>query len=456
VACNLSLFYYYLHLQLINLQHSKLYMILRSVFFTASVFSLIFLACSNTNPVPSKNNKAGSNFIFNALNETQRANYNSQIAPLYNNLLVHSGFNGGILVAKNGEIVFEDYLGYINHSTKELINSSSKFHIASVSKTFTAMAILQLMEQGKINLDAYINNYLPNFPYHNITVKDLLSHRSGLANYVYFMDGKIRETITVKGRRGRLVKKTIVKNDEFVKNGLLTNEDVLQYIIARKPLTEALPNTRFKYCNTNYILLACIVEKVSGIDFPNYMQKNIFEPLGMQNTYIFSIKDTASYIPSYRGAFSPYKIEKFDCVYGDKNVYSTPRDLLLWDKALYSNKLVSDGTMKLAYTPYSNEKLGTHNYGLGWRLFTYTNNLIPYHNGWWHGNNAAFTRMIKDTATVIVLGNKYNNTIYKAKQLLSVFNSDATNLEDGVDEQQVIMPMATTTPLTTTTIERKN
>lgn len=405
------------------------------MFFGIAFFSFILLACSNTNPVPENSAKSNSFFKFNILDEAKKAFYHSQIAPLYNNLLVKSGFNGGIIVAKNGEIVFEDYLGFINHSTKELIDAKSQFHIASVSKTFTAMAVLQLMEQGKININDYVEKYLPNFPYQNISVKDLLSHRSGLANYVYFMDGKIRETVFVKGRRGRLIKKTIIKSDEFVKQGLLSNNDVLEYIIHRKPNVEAIPNTKFRYCNTNYVLLACIIEKVTGVDFPTYMQKNIFEPLGMNNTYVFSLKDSSSYIPSYRGGFSPYKLEKFDCVYGDKNVYSTPRDLLLWDKALYANKVVSSETMQLAYTPYSNEKAGTHNYGLGWRLFTYPNNTVPYHNGWWHGNNAAFTRLTKDTATIIVLGNKYNSTIYKAKQLLSVFNDDVKGIEDSTEEQ---------------------
>jgi hypothetical protein len=97
--------------------------------------------------------------------------------------------------------------------------------------------------------------------------------------------------------------------------------------------------------------------------------------------------------------------------------------MLLWDKALYANKFIKQQTMQLACTPCSNEKPGTHNYGLGWRLFTYPNYTIPYHNGWWHGNNAVFTRLTNDTATIIVLGNRFNNRIYKAKELASIFNA---------------------------------
>lgn len=394
------------------------------------VISIFLLACSGGgNNTVKKTVKSDTAFAYNSLTQNQKEFYHQQITPLYNQLLINGGFNGSILIAKNGEVVFEDYVGEINHKTKEYINSSSQFHIASVSKTFTAMAILKLMEEGKIKLDDDVRHYFPLFPYENITVKNLLSHRSGLPNYVHLMDGRITvvQTYKVKGRKGRMITKhkAIVKKDNTVKDGLITNADMLQFLIDRHPAIEVKPDTRFKYCNTNFALLALIVEKVTGVDFPTYVKKNIFEPLGMKDSYVFSIKDTANYTPSYKYNFVPYTIEKLDCVYGDKNVYSTVRDLLLWDKALYSNKVVTKATLDLAYTPYSNERAGTHNYGLGWRLFTYPDYTIPYHNGWWHGNNAVFTRLTKDTATVIVLGNRYNPRIYKAKQLATVFNNTA-------------------------------
>ncbi len=406
-----------------------------------TIISIFLLACgSNGNEVTKKSIKPDTSFSFHPLSKSQKEYYYGQITPLYNQLLVNSGFSGAVLVAKNGEIVFEDYLGEINHKTKEYINSSSKFHIASVSKTFTAVAILKLMEQGKLKLDDDVRHFFPLFPYDNITIKDLLSHRSGLPNYVHLMDGKVAvtETYKVRGKRGRMITKrrTIIRKDNAVKEGLINNNDVLQFLIDRHPAMEARPDTRFHYCNTNFALLALIVEKVAGIDFPTFMQQNIFEPLGMKDSYVFSMKDTANYIPSYKYNYVPYGIEKLDCVYGDKNVYSTVRDLFLWDKALYSNTIVSKETLNLAYTPYSNEKAGTHNYGLGWRLFTYPDYTVPYHNGWWHGNNAVFTRLTKDTATVIVLGNRFNPRIYKAKQLGSVFNnvgvSDTLQTEESL------------------------
>ncbi len=394
-----------------------------------SIISFLFYAC-NTQPFTEKKPVIhDSAVIFKALTPNQKEYYQQQILPIYNNLLVSSGFNGGIIVAKNGEVIFEDYRGVFNYKTNSPITANSQFHIASVSKTFTAMVVLKLMEQSKININADVRTYLPAFPYNNITIKDLLSHRSGLPNYVHLMEGKITETFKQKNKKGRWVTYTKITKDKNLKQGFISNQDVLQFFVDRRPILEAQPDTKFKYCNTNFALLALIVEKVTGKDFPTYMKETVFEPLGMKDTYIFSTKDTAKYTPSYKYNFVPYNIEKLDCVYGDKNVYSTPRDMLLWDKALYTNAYVKPQTMQLACTACSNEKPGTHNYGLGWRLFTYPNNTIPYHNGWWHGNNAVFTRLVKDTATIIVLGNKYNPKIYKAKQIANIFQPITDTLQ---------------------------
>ncbi len=394
-----------------------------------SLFSFFFLSCNNA-PVAAKSTPPGdSTFCYKPLSQSQKEHYLQQILPTYNSLLGNAGFNGAILIAKNGEIIFEDYKGVINYKTKEPITANSQFHIASVSKTFTAMAVLRLMEQGKINLDADVKTYLSAFPYNNVTIKNLLSHRSGLPNYVHLMEGNSTETFRKKNKRGKWVTYSRVVKNNNIKAGLVTNKDMLQFLIEKHPAIESLPNRRFQYCNTNFALLALIVEKVTGLEFPTYMKDSVFTPLGMNNTYVFSIKDTAHYTPSYKYNFVPYGIEKLDCVYGDKNVYSTPRDILIWDKTLYTNKFITQQTYQLACTACSNERAGTHNYGLGWRLFTYPTYTIPYHNGWWHGNNAVFTRLVKDTATIIVLGNRYNPRIYKAKELANIFTQTTDTLQ---------------------------
>lgn len=394
-----------------------------------AIFSYLLLSCSTGNIVDKPISNSDSVFNAKPISNNLKEYYQQQIEATYNSLLANSGFSGGILIAKNGEILFEDYRGYSNYATKAPLNKYTAMHIASVSKTFTAIAVLQLMEKEKINLDSDVRNYLPNFPYKNITVKNLLSHRSGLPNYVHLMDDNKIILTRKKNKRGKWISyKKVIAND-YAKS-FVTNKGVLQFFVDKQPAVEALPDKKFNYCNTNFALLALIVEKVSGLDFPNYMKQNIFMPLGMSHSFIFSIKDTSHYSPSYKYNYVPYGIEKLDCVYGDKNVYSTPEDLLLWDKALYTSKLVSQSAIHMAFTPYSNERPGMHNYGLGFRLLTYPDKTIPFHNGWWHGNNAVFTRLINDTATIIVLGNRFNSKIYKAKEMASIFSQNTENLPD--------------------------
>ncbi len=395
---------------------------------------LLIAACgSNPNTDKKEPVKAKKPSGFSSVSAREKEYYSNTIAPMYQSMLLRTGFNGAILLAKNGEIVFEDYHGYINLKTKEPITANSTFHIASVSKTFTAAVILKLMEEGKLNLEDNVEKYLVGFPYNGITIKDLLSHRSGLPKYDHFMDGTISTVVMVKNKKGKMVKRIKTMKAPVQVTGLPNNNDVLQYMIKYRPAPEASPNRRYSYCNTNYAMLALIVEKITNMPFPVYMQENVFKPLGMTNTYVFSIKDTAKYIPSYNYNNSPFKLQKLDCIYGDKNVYSTVRDLLLWDKALYFGNFISLKSLDMAFQPYSNESRGFKNYGLGWHLLIKPPDpTIVYHNGWWHGNNAVFKRLVADSATVIILGNKFNRNIWAAGKMSSVFtgHADTTRLEE--------------------------
>ena len=340
--------------------------------------------------------------------EHNKINYQSQL--FYDSLLDGSGFNGGMIVAKGGNIVFEKYKGFVNIDGKDSINASTSLHIASVSKTFTAMAVLKLQELGKLNIEDSITRFFPEFNYAGVTIKSLLNHRSGLPNYLYFME-----------------------DVGWNKDSIIQNIDVLQWLITKKGLIKniAPPNTRFTYCNTNYALLALIIEKVSGITYPNFMKANIFEPLGMKNTFVHFKGDKVVRSKSFdwRGREIPDNF--LDDVYGDKNIYTTPRDLLKWDRALSDTIFLTAKSLELAYTPYSNEKPGIKNYGLGWRMNNYPDGKkIIFHNGWWHGNNAAFIRVLKDDATIILISNRYARAVYKAKNLVNIFDHYFSTDED--------------------------
>lgn len=329
--------------------------------------------------------------------------YFSVTQSFYDLYLKRSGFNGAMLVAKKGQIVFEKYDGFKHlDGRKDSIDANTPFHLASVSKTFTGMAVCKLWEEGKLDINNEVSNYLPGFNYPGVTVKTLLNHRSGLPNYVHVMEEK-----------------------GWDKKQQVTNEDVLNFLIQRKgDLLVGRPDRNFTYCNTNYALLALVVEKASGKKFGQYLKESFFVPLGMENTFVFEAGMEGSVLPSHNWKNQEEAFTYLDLVYGDKNIYSTPRDMLKWDIGLTYGNLFKKQTLDSAYTGYSNEKPGVKNYGLGWRLYLYPDNKkIVYHNGWWHGNNTVFTRLVDDSATVIILGNKYNRRIYDAKKLYSAFGS---------------------------------
>ena len=356
----------------------------------------------------------------------------AEVKAKYETILGNKGFSGQILIAKNGEVIFEDYKGFSNFSDKTAILPETPIHLASISKTFTGMAALKLWEEDKLDLKAPVTKYISNFPYASVTIEQLLSHRSGLPDYTYFMEPNKYKTVKVKNKRGRWVKKLkLIKAETPFRQGLYNNQDVLDYMVAKRPAPAAMPNRVFKYCNTNFVMLALIIEKITGQDFPTYMAETIFKPLKMENTFVFSNKSIDKYTPSYNARMVAYKIEKYDCIYGDKNIYSTARDMYLWDKALTEATYVKQSTLEMAYQPQSPTNKYHHNYGLGWRILTKPNEeRLVYHNGWWHGNNTVFTRLIGESATIIILGNRFNKSIYKGKEIASVFTGkvDTTTL----------------------------
>ena len=369
----------------------------------------------------------GPRFLDNTsniiLSNDEKERLIAEVKAKYQTLLGNKGFSGQILIAKNGEVIFEDYKGYSNYSDKTAILPETPIHLASISKTFTGMAALKLWEEEKLDLKAPVTKYFASFPYKEVTIEQLLSHRSGLPDYTYFMEPNKYKTVKVKNKRGRWVKKLkLIKAETPFRQGLYNNQDVLDYMVTKRPAPAAMPNRVFKYCNTNFVVLALIIEKITGQDFPTYMAETIFKPLKMENTYVFSAKSIDKYTPSYNARMVPYKIEKYDCIYGDKNVYSTARDMYLWDKALTEGSYVKQSTLEMAYQPQSPINKYHHDYGLGWRILAKPNEQrLVYHNGWWHGNNTVFTRLISESATIIILGNKFNRSIYKGKEIASVF-----------------------------------
>ncbi len=325
--------------------------------------------------------------------------YKQQLNTYYNDFWVDGKVSGGLLVVKNGEVLLEKYQGMADERHNRTITATTPLHIASISKVFTSMAIMKLVEKHKIKLDQKVNTILEGFPYEDITVRTLLNHRSGLPNYA---------NVLWNNRKVLKESKQPVSNQDVLR--IFRDHDVKQI----RPVDKG-----FYYSNTNYVFLALIIEKVMKMDYPKAMKYMVFDPLEMKNTFVFEYdRDKDSVARSYKYNGYEWAWDDFDRTYGDKNIYSTPRDMYKLDVAMYSPDFLPKKLMKEVYKGYSYEQKGFKNYGLGMRLLEYDNGKkLLYHNGWWHGNNTVFVHDVNNQFTVIALGNKQNKNIYSAFRL---------------------------------------
>ncbi|NAW51991.1 serine hydrolase [Elizabethkingia argentiflava] len=321
------------------------------------------------------------------------------IDEYYRYVWERGNLSGGILVAKGDEILYEKYRGIAREDTALPIEKNVGLHVASVSKPITAMAVMKLIEAGRLKLDQPLSSLFRGFPYPDITVEMLLKQRSGLPKYEHFLE------------------KAQVSREHYI-----TNRFILDFIIKNKPELARKPNTGFMYCNTNYALLALVVEKLTQMPFPEAMQEIVFKPLKMKHSFIFQQKDIPTASQSFYNNGKKYPLDYLDLVYGDKNVYTTPRDLYKFSKALFSKDFLTPPLKNLIFQAYSNEKSGVNNYGIGFRMKQFVNGeTLTYHNGWWHGSNAVFVHLLKSKTTIIAIGNKYSPRVYSTVALSCLF-----------------------------------
>ncbi len=313
-----------------------------------------------------------------------------------------NGFNGAVLFAEKGEVIYKNTFGYLNFKTKKKIKLNTKFQIASVSKPFTSYAIMLLKQEGELNYEDSIQQYFPKFPYKGITIRLLLIHKSGLPEYFYFAD-----------KLWKYKKKPI------------TNNDVINLMIEQQPQRYYLPNKKYNYINTNYCLLAAIVEKITGDTFEEFMHEEIFEPLEMNNTFIYNKSRDSKhenvaigYIKRRRRAEDSY----LNGVVGDKGVYTTVEDLLKFDRALYNGEPVEKEILEEAFKPAHKRLYINDNYGFGWRINAAdSTNKIVYHTGWWKGFRSYFIRELGKKKTIIILSNISNRSVFGTRELIKLF-----------------------------------
>ena len=305
-----------------------------------------------------------------------------------------TGFNGNVLYTEKGKVILKKAYGFQNVRRKrDSLSTSDVFQLASVSKMFTAMAIMILKDDGKLNYDDSIKMYIPEFPYDGVTIRMLLTHRSGLPRYM------------------------IIAQDHWTNRKIpLDNDEVIDLFVEYKPNAYFKPNTGFHYCNTNYALLVNIVEEVSGKQFEDFMKDRIFEPLGMDSSFIYNMRKDTSVtlyveegVPVYyhRGwRWREMTNEYLNGVMGDKGVYTSVDDLYKYDQALDHFTLLPDSVLQESFMPgsptYWRRK---NNYGFGWRLKDGMDSTV-YHFGWWKGFRTFYIRDMKYHKTLIVLSNK--------------------------------------------------
>jgi len=323
-----------------------------------------------------------------------------QLDSLITNVYRSGEFNGNILVAEKGKIIYEKSFGLANEKTKKKLNVATTFELASVSKQFTAMGIVQLQKEGKISYDDLVSKYIPELKiYEEVTIQNLLTHTGGLPDYMDLMMAE--------------------KGD---KTNSITNNDVIIFFYKFQPKRDFDPGEKFEYSNTGYIFLATIIERVSGKSFEEYLKEKIFIPLGMTNTfvyrsryqpkklsnyalgYIYSDSLKRKILPDEEGKNSPYVY--LDGMFGDGMINSNLKDLLKWDRALYENNIINDEDKKLIFSSHKIKDTLETNYGYGW--FIRHDGLYGKtvsHTGRWAGYLTLFERDIDNDKTIIILQN---------------------------------------------------
>jgi CubicO group peptidase (beta-lactamase class C family) len=323
---------------------------------------------------------------------SQRINY-EKVDSIISNLASNNKFSGVVLIAEDGKVKYNKAIGYIDYANLKSLNKNSIFELASVSKQFTAMTIMMVKEKGLLRYDDLVEKYI-NIPYKGMTIRQLLTHTSGLPDYQAIMDSY------------------------WDKSKVAGNDDIINYLNKYAPPKLFEPGEKYLYSNTGYVLLASILEKVSGRDFIEFCNTEIFNKLKMNHTAIRSLQEKAKiknfaighvFVPErndYIRADS-FPSSNYTIWLGNRKgpgrISSTADDLLKWDQALYTNYLLSQTTLEEAFTPMLLNNGAISNYGFGW-------DLIPEHNIVWHnGDNPGYKtliiRFLKTKTTLIVLCN---------------------------------------------------
>lgn len=285
-----------------------------------------------------------------------------------------------VRVIRNGEVVLTRTYGAANLETGEAVTAATNFRLASISKQFTAMAVLMLVEQERLTLDTVLLNVFQDFPGYgdDITIEHLLQHRSGIPDYEPLVPADASEQVR--------------------------DADVLRLMIEADG-GYFPPGSAYRYSNSGYAVLAMIIEEMSSLSFADFLAERIFEPAGMSATVAFeqgvsTVTDRALGYTVTDEGIEPSDQSVYSAVLGDGGIYSSLDDLTAWDAALYSDSLLSAETKALMFTP------ALEDYGFGWRIDRYAGFQRQHHSGSTSGFRNFLQRFPEERLTIVVLTNR--------------------------------------------------
>lgn len=323
---------------------------------------------------------------------------------------------GNILVYEKGEIVFQSSNGLRSIDPIDSLSLNSQFRLASVSKQFTSVAVMKLKQEGKLDYNQKVSSILNDFPHDNVTIKHLLQHTSGIADYI------------------KIISQNYVPQNS-TKRDILGNNEILDIFYNSNPKLKFQPGEKYEYSNTGYLVLASIVEEVSKQHFREFLKENIFDPLNMNNTLLYSYKEGYdSDVPNRVFGYSlneekdGYELNDYHVVNdvrGDGGIYSTINDLFKWNMALLDYKVVPKKLLDEAW------RVGTLNngqdfgYGYGWVIGESSKPKSVFHSGGWVGFVTYLYNEIDTKSGYVILTND------SSRVLVDIINSINSIRETG-------------------------
>ena len=321
-----------------------------------------------------------------------------QLDSLINYYYESKQFSGSVLVAEGGAVIYDEHFGFQDIAETQKIGPETVFEIASLSKAFSAVLVLKLVEAGKVELDQPLSNYLSGFPYPEISIRHILSHTSGLSERTFFA--------------------WAAKNMSLQET--YTNEFILDYLIQEHPALSFAPGEAWEYSNLAYFLLPLLIEEMSSTPFITFLQEEILHPLEMNYSGIYSQefkgKQMQNYAfgkiyqtddESFRSAFG---LAKSDSIYGSVGMLSNTSDLFIWDRALRSDLLLGSDLLEEAFTATKLKDGSSTHYGLGWFVHEAEEGdgrgKRVDHYGLWPGYESSIVRYIDRDICLIILSNQ--------------------------------------------------